>query len=69
MLGRLESLPGPQQDALAVTFGLRAAARLELARQAEAGKLRVLVAATYPPAEAAAANRALPPATHTARSS
>jgi NADPH:quinone reductase-like Zn-dependent oxidoreductase len=38
---------------------VRAAARLELARQAEAAKLRVLVAATYPLAEAAAAHRAL----------
>jgi NADPH:quinone reductase-like Zn-dependent oxidoreductase len=34
-------------------------ARLELVRQAEAGKLRVRVAATYPLAEVAAAHRAL----------
>src|ERR1039458_4036762 len=39
---------------------VRAAARLELVRLAEAGKLKVLVAATYPLAEAAAAER--PPA-------
>ena len=38
---------------------IRAAARLELARLAEAGKLRVVVAAAYPLAEAAAAHRAL----------
>ena len=38
---------------------VRAAARLELVRLAEAGKLKVLVAATYPLAEAAAAHRAL----------
>jgi NADPH:quinone reductase-like Zn-dependent oxidoreductase len=38
---------------------VRAAARLELGRQAEAGKLRVLVAATFPLAEVAAAHRAL----------
>jgi NADPH:quinone reductase len=38
---------------------IRAAARLELARQAEAGKLRVRVAATYPLSEAAAAHREL----------
>jgi NADPH:quinone reductase-like Zn-dependent oxidoreductase len=38
---------------------IRAAARLELVRRAEAGELRVLVAATYPLAEAAAAHRAL----------
>jgi NADPH2:quinone reductase len=38
---------------------IRAAARLELARLAEAGKLRVIVAATYPLAETAAAHRAL----------
>ena len=38
---------------------IRAAARLELARLAEDGKLRVVVAATYPLAEAAAAHRAL----------
>jgi NADPH:quinone reductase-like Zn-dependent oxidoreductase len=38
---------------------IRAAARLELARLAEAGKLRVVVAATYPLAEAAAAHREL----------
>ncbi len=37
---------------------VRAAARLELVRLAEAGKLKVLVAATYPLAEAAAAHRA-----------
>ena len=38
---------------------VRAAARPELARLAEAGKLRVLVTAVYPFAEAAAAHRAL----------
>jgi NADPH:quinone reductase-like Zn-dependent oxidoreductase len=38
---------------------VRANARLELVRQAEAGKLQVLVAATYPMAEVAAAHRAL----------
>ena len=38
---------------------IRAAARLELVRQAEAGKLRVKVAATYPLSEAAAAHREL----------
>ena len=38
---------------------IRAAARLELARLASDGKLRVVVAATYPLAEAAAAHRAL----------
>jgi len=38
---------------------IRAAARLELARLAGKGKLDVLVAATYPLAEAAAAHRAL----------
>ena len=38
---------------------VRAAARLELTRQAEAGKLHVLVSATYPLAKAAAAHRAL----------
>ena len=38
---------------------IRDAARLELARLAEAGKLRVVVAATYPLAEVAAAHRAL----------
>jgi NADPH:quinone reductase len=38
---------------------IRAAARLELARLAEDGKLRVVVAAAYPLAEAAAAHRAL----------
>jgi NADPH:quinone reductase len=38
---------------------IRAAARLSLARLAEAGELRVVVAATYPLAEAAAAHRAL----------
>jgi len=38
---------------------IRAAARLELARFAEEGKLRVLVAAAYPLTEAAAAHRAL----------
>jgi NADPH:quinone reductase-like Zn-dependent oxidoreductase len=38
---------------------IRAAARLELARLAEAGKLRVVVAAAYPLAEAAAAHREL----------
>ena len=38
---------------------VRAAARLELVRLAQAGKLKVLVAATYPLAEAAAAHRAL----------
>ena len=38
---------------------IRAAARLELARLASEGKLRVVVAATYPLAEAAAAHRAL----------
>ncbi len=38
---------------------IRAAARLELARLAEDGKLRVIVAASYPLAEAAAAHRAL----------
>jgi NADPH:quinone reductase len=38
---------------------VRAAARLELARLAGAGRLRVVVAATYPLAEAAAAHRAL----------
>ena len=38
---------------------IRAAARLELARLAEHGKLRVIVAATYPLAEAAAAHEAL----------
>jgi NADPH:quinone reductase len=38
---------------------IRAAARLELARLASAGKLRVVVAATYPLADAAAAHRAL----------
>jgi len=38
---------------------IRAAARLELARLAEDGKLRVVVAATYPLAETAAAHRAL----------
>ena len=39
--------------------GIRAAARLELARLASDGKLRVVVAATYPLADAAAAHRAL----------
>jgi len=38
---------------------VRAAARLELVRQAEAGRLKVQVAGTYPLAEAAAAHRAL----------
>jgi NADPH:quinone reductase len=38
---------------------IRAAARLELARLAEDGKLRVVVAAAYPLAETAAAHRAL----------
>lgn len=38
---------------------IRAAARMELVRQAEAGKLRVRIAATYPLREAAAANRQL----------
>jgi NADPH:quinone reductase-like Zn-dependent oxidoreductase len=38
---------------------LRNAARLELVSQAEAGKLRVLVAATYPLAEAGSAHREL----------
>jgi NADPH:quinone reductase len=38
---------------------IRAAARLELARLAEAGELRVVVAAAYPLAETAAAHRAL----------
>jgi len=38
---------------------VRDAARLELARLAEDGKLRVVVAASYPLAEAAAAHRAL----------
>jgi NADPH:quinone reductase len=38
---------------------IRAAARLELARLASDGKLRIVVAATYPLAEAAAAHRAL----------
>ncbi len=38
---------------------IRAAARLELARLAGEGKLRVLVTAAYPLAEAAAAHRAL----------
>ena len=38
---------------------IRAAARLSLARLAEAGKLRVVVAAAYPLAETAAAHRAL----------
>jgi NADPH:quinone reductase len=38
---------------------IRAAARLELTRLAEHGKLRVIVAATYPLAEAAAAHEAL----------
>ena len=37
----------------------RAAARLELSRQAEAGTLQVRVAATHPLADAAAAHRAL----------
>jgi NADPH:quinone reductase len=38
---------------------IRAAARLSLAQLAEAGELRVVVAATYPLAETAAAHRAL----------
>jgi NADPH:quinone reductase len=38
---------------------IRSAARLELARLAEDGKLRVIIAAVYPLAEAAAAHRAL----------
>jgi NADPH2:quinone reductase len=38
---------------------IRSAARLELVRRAEAGELRVLLAATYPLAEVAAAHRAL----------
>ena len=38
---------------------VRAAARLELVRQAEAGRLKVQVAGTYPLAEPAAAHRAL----------
>jgi NADPH:quinone reductase len=38
---------------------IRSAARLELVRLAEAGKLRVVVAATYPLAEVAAAHRSL----------
>ena len=38
---------------------VRAAARLELTRQVEAGTLRVVLAATYPLTEAAAAHRAL----------
>jgi NADPH:quinone reductase-like Zn-dependent oxidoreductase len=38
---------------------VRDAARLELARLAQDGKLRVVVAATYPLAEVAAAHRAL----------
>ena len=47
---------GPGADA---GTEIRAAARLELVRQAEAGKLRVVVAATYPLTEAAAAHREL----------
>ncbi len=39
--------------------GIRAAARLELARLAEDGKLRVIVAAVYPLAEVGAAHRQL----------
>jgi NADPH:quinone reductase len=39
--------------------GIRDEARLQLVRLAEGGKLRVVVAATYPLAEAAAAHRAL----------
>ena len=38
---------------------IRTAARLSLGRVAEAGKLRVIVAATYPRAVTAAAHRAL----------
>jgi NADPH2:quinone reductase len=38
---------------------IRSAARLELARLAEDGKLRVVIAAVYPLADAAAAHRAL----------
>jgi NADPH:quinone reductase len=38
---------------------IRSAARLELARLAQDGKLRVVIAAVYPLAEAAAAHRAL----------
>jgi NADPH2:quinone reductase len=38
---------------------IRSAARLELVRLAEAGKLRVLVAASYPLSETAAAHRAI----------
>jgi NADPH:quinone reductase-like Zn-dependent oxidoreductase len=38
---------------------IRAAARLELVQLAEAGELRVLVAATYPLAEVASAHQAL----------
>jgi NADPH:quinone reductase len=38
---------------------IRSAARLELARLAEGGKLRVVITAVYPLAEAAAAHRAL----------
>jgi NADPH:quinone reductase-like Zn-dependent oxidoreductase len=38
---------------------IRSAARLQLARLAEDGKLTVLVEASYPLAEAAAAHRAL----------
>jgi NADPH2:quinone reductase len=47
---------GPGADA---GVEIRAAARMELVRQVEAGKLRVLVAGTYPLAEAAAAHREL----------
>jgi NADPH2:quinone reductase len=38
---------------------IRNAARLELVRQAETGKLRVLIAGTYPLSDAAEAHRAL----------
>ena len=69
--GRIVTIAAPQQGfahGLRVIGGspgadpgteIRAAARMELVRQAEAGKLRVRIAATYPLREAAAANRQL----------
>jgi NADPH:quinone reductase-like Zn-dependent oxidoreductase len=39
--------------------GLRAAARVDLLRRAEKGMLKVVMAATYPLADAATAHRAL----------
>ena len=69
--GRIVTIAAPQQGfayGLKVIGGspgadpgteIRAAARMELVRQAGAGKLRVRIAATYPLREAATANRQL----------